>query len=67
MLWVKKLFRLLILSSLITLSTLGIGLTGGIPIPINKRRENLMEVKIEVLTDETTNDNEEDDKDEDKT
>lgn len=33
---------------LIALASFGVGLIGGVPIPMNKRRENVIELRIEL-------------------
>ncbi|SDB31242.1 hypothetical protein SAMN03097699_0642 [Flavobacteriaceae bacterium MAR_2010_188] len=58
----KKIIRLLCLILMILLASIGVGLAGGMPIPINARREDMTtEVKIEQVDkkeDESDSDNE---------
>jgi hypothetical protein len=43
----KKILRVISLVMLITMACFGIGLAGGIPVPMNTRKENLIEWRIE--------------------
>ena len=45
----KKILKLLGLVCLIVLASVGIGITGGIPIPSSKKKENNIEIKIELV------------------
>lgn len=44
---VSKIFRLLTLSVLITLAVVGVGILGGVPLPLPKRKENEAEIVVE--------------------
>ncbi|KQB99748.1 hypothetical protein [Pedobacter sp. Hv1] len=48
----KKLMRLIALIFLMLLATVGVGLSGGIPMPSSGRKENTIEVKTEVEEEE---------------
>ena len=43
----KKMSRLIVLIFLMLLATIGIGLSGGVPIPSSGRKENTFEIKTE--------------------
>lgn len=43
----KKMLRLLALIALMALATIGIGLGGGIPVQVTKRKEDHIEIKTE--------------------
>ncbi|MCG8328128.1 MAG: hypothetical protein MI974_10605 [Chitinophagales bacterium] len=44
----KKVLRLLIFIIIIALATIGIGISGGVPIPTSFKRENRAEMNIEL-------------------
>ena len=44
----KKLMRLLGLLLLLALASIGVGLTGGVPIPVHPKKDE-MEIKIELV------------------
>ncbi len=44
----KKLLRTIGIILLIVLACFGLGIAGGAPIPVNKRRENNIELRIEL-------------------
>jgi hypothetical protein len=44
----KKMLRIAGMIMLIALASFGVGLIGGVPIPMNKRRENVIELRIEL-------------------
>lgn len=45
----KKILRLLGLVFLIVLATVGIGIGGSVPIPISSKKEDNIEIKIELV------------------
>jgi hypothetical protein len=45
----KKLLRLLVLICLLVLASFGIGLNGGVPLPVIKRKNSYEEVRIELI------------------
>ena len=45
----KKTVKLLGITMLIVLASIGIGLGGGIPIPSSKKKEDFLEIKIELV------------------
>ena len=45
----KKMLKLLSLGMIILLACLGIAMAGGVPIPNNKRREGILEIKTELV------------------
>ncbi|MES2836682.1 MAG: hypothetical protein V4667_04095 [Bacteroidota bacterium] len=45
----QKKFRLFSLILLVIVASVGIGIAGAIPISTNKKRENLIEIKTELL------------------
>jgi hypothetical protein len=44
----KRILRVAGMVMLMALAAFGIGLIGGAPIPMNKRRENIIELRIEL-------------------
>jgi hypothetical protein len=44
----KKILRIAGMVMLMALAGFGVGLIGGAPIPMNKRRENVIELRIEL-------------------
>jgi hypothetical protein len=44
----KKILRIAGMVMLMVLASFGVGLMGGVPIPINKRRENAIELHVEL-------------------
>jgi hypothetical protein len=44
----KKIMRIAGMIMLMVLASFGVGLIGGVPIPMNKRRENVIELRIEL-------------------
>lgn len=45
----QKIFHLFSLILLVILASVGIGISGAVPISTNKKRENLIEIKTELL------------------
>jgi hypothetical protein len=45
---IKKIMRITGMIMLMALASFGVGLVGGVPIPMNKRRENVIELRIEL-------------------
>jgi hypothetical protein len=46
---IKKTLRLLGFAVLIALASLGVGIAGAAPTPMTKKRENTIEIKIELV------------------
>ena len=44
---IKKALRLFVLIILIVLASLGVGISGGVPIPTIKRKEDAIQIKVE--------------------
>ncbi|WP_259070773.1 hypothetical protein HDF24_23485 [Mucilaginibacter sp. X4EP1] len=54
----KKVLRVAGMIMLITLASVGVGITGGIPVPSNRRKDNSIEIKTELKeTDENESGN----------
>ncbi len=43
----KKILRIAGMVMLMVLASFGVGLVGGVPVPMNKRRENIIELRAE--------------------
>jgi hypothetical protein len=44
----NKILRIAGIIMLMMLASFGVGLMGGVPIPMNKKRENLIELRVEL-------------------
>lgn len=48
----KRIMKLLALICLIALAVMGVGLSGGVPIPLSNKREDTIEANIELVESE---------------
>ncbi len=53
----KKVFRMACLVVLIALALIGVGIIGGAPVPVNRRKENTIEIRTEIKETEENKDN----------